>query len=79
MFLWVLIIASASTSYYFMDLGSSDYTLSNICPVIFAISIILVILKVSNSKGTSSSGGSGDGSSGGWGGGGDCGGGDGGC
>ena len=80
MFLWILIIVSASTSFYFMDMGSDEYTFSQICPIIFAVSIIVAIMKISNLKGGSSSSGGYDSSSGGWSGGGDCGGGgDGGC
>ncbi len=76
---WVLIIVSASISYQCMDLGSSDYMLSKICPAIFTVSIILALFKLVSSNGTSSPGDGGGGSSSSWGGGGDCGGGDGGC
>ncbi len=76
---WLLIIVSASISYQCMDLGSSDYIFSKICPAIFTVSIILALLRLLSSNGTSSPGGDGGGSSSSWGGGGDCGGGDGGC
>jgi uncharacterized membrane protein YgcG len=79
MFLWILIVASASTSFYFIDMGSDEYTFSQICPIIFAVSVIVAFMNISNLKGGSSSSGGYDSSSGGWSGGGDCGGGDGGC
>ena len=72
MFSWILIIATVSTSFYFMDLGSSDFTFSQVCPIIFVVSIIFASMNISNLKSGSSSSGGYDSASGGWTGGGDC-------
>lgn len=79
---FIINLAVALLSWQYMDIDSGYFVTEFLCPIIFAFSVILLLMRVSSWFGNGGSGGSGGwfGGDGGFGdGGGDCGGDGGGC